>query len=61
MEKVCVVFLYNHNHKIVVSKIYIKNIIEDKLLVIVQQCILFLSQLKVRDKKSFFLFFIIHT
>ncbi len=52
MENVFVVYiywLYNHNHKIDISKIFIKNIILDKLLVIVQQCILFLSQLNVRD------------
>ncbi len=51
MEKVFVVYIlivYNHKHKIDISKILIKNIIEDKLLVIVQQCILFPSQLKVR-------------
>ncbi len=51
MENVFVVYiywLYNHNHKIDISKIFIKNIILDKLLVIVQQCILFLSQLNIR-------------
>ncbi len=51
MEKVFVVYIlivYNHKHKIGISKILIKNIIEDKWLVIVQQCILFPSQLKVR-------------
>ncbi len=43
MEKLFVALYWLYNHKIVISKIFIKNIIEDKLLVIVQQYILFLS------------------
>ncbi len=43
-KSVCSIYwLYTHNHKIVISKIFIKKK-EDKLLVIVQQYILFLSQ-----------------
>ncbi len=62
MENVFVVYTYIYTDcTIITIKFtlvkYIKNIILDKLLVIVQQCILFLSQLN----KRFFIFFVNYT